>query len=91
LAVTLTNGVFVAPDVNESTTLAFELTADDGQLTGTDTVTITVNKVEAASTTPPTTPPTETKKKSSGGSFGVYGLVLFSLMALRRKQLKKLN
>ena len=87
LAVTLTNGVFVAPDVNETTTLAFELTADDGQLTGTDTVTITVNNVEATTTTPPT----ETKKKSSGGSFGVYGLVLFSLMALRRKQLRKLN
>ncbi len=81
--------MFVAPEVSETTTLVFELTADDGRETDTDTVTITVKNVEATTTTPPaTTAPKAEKKGSSGGSFGIFAIAFFSLMLLRRKYLK---
>ena len=84
--VTITNGSFTAPDVTSTETLTFELTVDDGELTSTDTVTITVNNVaDTTTTTPPTT---AAKSSSGGGSFGMFGLMFCSLVAFRRKSLK---
>jgi len=90
-SVTLTNGTFTAPQVTSTETLTFELTVSDGELTGTDTVTITVNNVADTTTPPVTTTPTPTpaaNSSSGGGSFGVFGLLFCSLIIIRRKYLK---
>jgi collagenase/peptidase M9-like protein/K319-like protein len=52
IAVTLTDGVFTAPDVDDVMVFEFELTADDGSTTGTDTVAITINPVTVTNTAP---------------------------------------
>jgi len=79
--VSINNGTFTAPQVSAATTLVFQLTADDGKLTDTDTVSVIVNSAET--TTPPTTP-TAPKESSGGGSVGLFGLVFGLLIGLRR-------
>jgi hypothetical protein len=74
--VTIVNGQFTAPNVTVTETLTFEVTVSDGELSSTDTVTVTVNNLAAITT----------KESSGGGSFGWFGLLFISLIVFGKKR-----
>jgi len=86
-AVTITgadtqNASFTAPMLAVTEDLVFSLTVtDDGGVTASDTVTITVNDVPA----PPPPPPPPPVQSSGGGSFGMPLLMLLLGLAVRRR------
>jgi M6 family metalloprotease-like protein len=70
---------FIAPEVNSTTTLTFELTVTDGDLSISDSVIVTVNNVITA------LPPVTESNSGSGGSFTFLSALLLCITFLCRR------
>ncbi len=68
---------FTASEVNSDTELVFEVTVSDGSLDSKATVSLQVTNIP---------PPAEPVVKKSSGSLGLFSLLLFSSMLIRRKR-----
>ena len=77
---TAASPTFTAPAVDADTVLTFSVLVNDGHLSATATVNVTVSDVPATTPPPTTTPPTS----SSGGGGSLFWLWLLGPLAWRR-------